>query len=362
MRIVQILTALLVAMFIYAIIMEREALLAFAGATPEKSEPDEIVITPEINPAVSVVAMHSVAQPVQSGLLLRGQTEAARRVDMRSETSGRVVSEPLRRGTSVEAGQILCQLDPGTLESQLAEAKARQTEAESNANVATQLAERGFGAENSAISATASLEAAKARVLSVERMMDQLVIHAPFAGILESDTTEIGSLLQPGGLCATVIALDKIKLVGYVPEMDVIALEVGQRAGARLISGRQVVGQVTFISRSADPLTRTFRLEVTVDNADQSISDGQTAEIVIETAGEIAHLLPQHVLTLDNDGTLGVRIAVDGVARFVPVKIIRDALDGFWLSGLPDAVDVIVVGQEYVTDGRVITVTMQDRN
>lgn len=362
MRIVQILTALLVAMFIYAIIMEREALLAFAGATPKDSEPVEAVITPEINPAVSVVAMHSVALPVQSGLLLRGQTEAARRVDMRSETSGRVVSDPLRRGASVAAGQVLCELDAGTLQSQLAEAKARQTEAESNANVATQLAERGFGAENSAISATASLEAAKARVLSVERMMDQLVIHAPFAGILESDTTEIGSLLQPGGLCATVIALDTIKLVGYVPELDVIALEVGQRAGARLISGRQVVGQVTFISRSADPLTRTFRLEVTVDNADQSISDGQTAEIVIETSGEIAHLLPQHVLTLDNDGNLGVRTAVDGVARFVPVKIIRDAPDGFWLSGLPDAVDVIVVGQEYVTDGRAITVTMQDQN
>ncbi len=362
MRIVHVLTALLVAMFIYAVIMERDWLLSFAGVESVAETVADAADQPILSIAVSVVAQHSVAQKVQSGVLLRGQTEAARRVDVRAETSGRVVSEPLRRGAMVEAGQILCELDAGTLQSQLAEAHARETEAVANANVATQLAERGFGAENNAISALAGLEAAKARVQSVERMMDQLVIHAPFAGLLESDTTEIGSLLQPGGLCATVIALDTIKLVGYAPELDVIALEVGQRAGARLISGRQVVGQVTFISRSADPLTRTFRLEVTIDNADLSISDGQTAEIAIETAGETAHLLPQNVLTLDNDGNLGVRIAVDNVAKFVPVKIIRDTMDGFWLSGLPDAVDVIIVGQEYVIDGRAIDVTMQDAN
>ncbi len=362
MKMVHVLTAILVAMFIYAIIMERDRLMALVGVEPEI----EIVDTPATNQnreaAVSVVALHSVAQTVQSGILLRGQTEAARRVDVRSEISGRVISEPLRRGATVIAGQILCQLDPGTLQSQLNEANARSDEAVANANVATQLAERGFGAENNAISAAAGLESAKARVQSVERAMGQLVIHAPFAGILESDTTEIGSLLQPGGLCATVIALDTIKLVGHAPELEVIELEVGQRAGARLISGRQVVGQVTFISRSADPLTRTFRLEVTIDNADLSISDGQTAEIVIETAGEVAHLLPQHVLTLDNDGTLGVRTVGDGVAVFMPVKIIRDTLEGFWLSGLPQEVDVIVVGQEYVTDGRAIDVTMRSTN
>ncbi|MBL4807358.1 MAG: efflux RND transporter periplasmic adaptor subunit [Rhodobacteraceae bacterium] len=361
MRIIHVLTALLVAMFIYAMIMERDRLLAFAGAEPKTEQADETALDGVVeNPAVSVVAMHSIAQQVRSGIVLRGQTEAARRVDVRSETSGRMVSEPLRRGALVETGQILCELDAGTLEAQLAEAKARQAEAEANFNVATQLAERGFGAENSAISAAAGLEAAHARVLGVERVMTQLVITAPFAGILESDTTEIGSLLQPGGLCATVIALDTIKLVGYVPELDVVRLEVGQTAGARLISGRQVVGQVSFISRSADPLTRTFRLEVNIDNADLSIRDGQTAEILIETAGETAHLLPQHVLTLNNEGDLGVRTAVNGVAKFVSVRIVRDVPEGFWLSGLPNEVDVIVVGQEYVTDGRAIDVTLQE--
>ncbi len=358
MKILHILTALLVTAFIYALVMERDTLLAFAGSDIETTEAE----TPEAAPtpqAVPVVTIHSVAREVQSGIVLRGTTQAARRIDMRAETSGRVISPPLPAGSAVTEGQVLCELDAGVLEAQLAEAKAQMANAEANNNVATRLAESGFGAENSAISASAALESARARVLSVERLLSQLKITAPFAGVLENDSAEIGALLQPGGLCATILALDTLKMVGYVPEIDIVNLEVGQLAGARLLSGREVVGKVTFIARSADPLTRTFRLEVSVDNPDLSILDGQSAEIGIAFAGEKAHLLPQHVLTLNDEGTLGVRIDDGNVARFMPVDIIRDAPEGFWLSGLPPEVDVIVTGQEYVTDGRAIAVTKQ---
>ena len=358
MKILHILTALLVSGFIYAMVMERDALLAFAGV--DTSAPEDTAQPEAPAPgAVPVVTMHSVAREVQSGIVLRGTTKAARRIDMRAETSGRVVSAPLPAGTAVTKGQVLCELDAGVLEAQLAEAQAQLANAEANNNVAARLAESGFGAENSAISASAALESARARVLSVERLLSQLKITAPFAGVLENDSAELGALLTPGGLCATILSLDTIKLVGYVPEIDVVNLSVGQPAGARLLSGREVVGEVTFIARSADPLTRTFRLEVSVDNPDHAILDGQSAEIAIAYAGEKAHLLPQHVLTLNDNGDLGVRIDDHNVARFMPVKIVRDSPEGFWLSGLPPEVDVIVTGQEYVTDGSPILVTRQ---
>ncbi len=359
MKILHLLTAFLVSAFIYAMVMERDTLLAYAGADTSSPDMEEISASESGDSAVPVVTRYSVAREVQSGIVLRGTTQAARKIDMRAETSGRVISQPLPSGTAIESGQVLCELDPGVLEAQMAEARAALANAQANENVASRLAQSGFGAENSAISASAALESARARVLSVERTLSQLKIRAPFAGVLENDSAEIGSLLQPGGLCASILALDKIKLVGYVPEIDILNLEVGQLAGARLLSGREVVGKVTFIARSADPLTRTFRLEVTVDNADLGIRDGQSAEIGIAYAGEKAHLLPQHVLTLNNEGTLGVRIDDNNVARFVPVRIVRDTPEGFWLSGLPNEVNVIVTGQEYVVDGRAISVTRE---
>jgi multidrug efflux system membrane fusion protein len=191
--------------------------------------------------------------------------------------------------------------------------------------------------------------------------MARLEIAAPFAGLLESDTAELGSLLQPGGLCATLIGLDPVKIVGFVPETEVDRIEVGARAGARLVTGRELTGEVTFLSRSADPTTRTFRVEITVPNPDLSVRDGQTAEILVEADGAMAHLLPQSALTLDDDGTLGVRtVTQENAARFVPVTLLRDTINGVWVAGLPDEVAVIVLGQEYVTDGVPVEVTWRE--
>ena len=176
--------------------------------------------------------------------------------------------------------------------------------------------------------------------------------------MLENDAAEIGTFLQPGGICATVIDLDPIKLVGFVAERDMARLEIGAPAGGRLVSGTEVRGEVTFLSRSADEQTRTFRVEVTVPNKDRAISDGTTAEIFIAFAGDKAHFLPQSALTLNDDGALGIRAAVDDVARFFPVEIVRDTAKGIWVAGLPETIDVITVGQEYVVDGRAIETTL----
>jgi len=164
-----------------------------------------------------------------------------------------------------------------------------------------------------------------------------------------------------GTPCATIIQLDPIKLVGFVPEASVGQVTVGAMAGARLATGEEVRGEVTFLSRSADELTRTFRVEIRVPNEDLHIGDGQTAEILVASDGRLAHLMPASALTLDNEGTIGVRVVGDGnIARFLPVGILRDTVDGIWVTGLPDSVDVIVLGQEYVTDGVPVVPTMRE--
>jgi multidrug efflux system membrane fusion protein len=404
MRLMPLFTAIVVSIALYALVFERESLLAFAQVESGVEETIEDDVT--LNP-ISVVAMTSQAVTVDSAVIMRGRTEAARQVTVASEISGLVISEPIRKGAFVDAGDLLCQLDPGTLAAQLAEgrarlaeaqgrvpeaqatvleASARVREAEINVNVARRLSEDGFASETRLISAEAALEAAnagvqrassevisaqagiegaQATVAADEREIERLNITAPFAGLLESDTSELGSLMQPGAPCATIIQLDPIKLVGFVPEASISQISVGAMAGARLTTGQEVVGQVTFLSRSADEQTRTFRVEVRVPNADQLIGDGQTAEIIVASDGRMAHLLPASSLTLDNDGAIGIRAIVtqDGsdidIARFMPVGIMRDTIDGIWVTGLPDTVVVIVVGQEYVTDGVPVIATMQ---
>lgn len=375
MRIVSIITAIAVVSALYLLVFQREALLGFARGdeTPAQVETaatetteDPAPDAPAENGTVAVVALKSEASIVDSAVVVRGRTEAARQVDVRAETSGLVISEPLRKGANVAAGEVLCKLDPGTRDVALAEAMARLEEAragladaEINERAAARLSQDGFAAETRVTAARAIVQSARAAVQSAEaaiagarKEIDRLELRAPFSGLLESDGAEIGSLLQPGALCATVIQLNPIKLVGFVPETEVDRVEIGAPAAARLASGREVLGNVTFLSRSADMNTRTFQVEVEVNNADLSIRDGQTVEIAIASDGARAHLLPQSALTLSNEGRLGVRVVGENdTVAFAPVSVLRDTAEGIWVAGLEENVSVIIVGQEYVTEG-----------
>ncbi len=404
MKTTPLLLALLVAFSLYMIVFERDTLAAYAQSDePEVVEASVEETAEEPARVVRVVVMNSVAETVDSAVILRGRTEAAREVAVASETSGQVVSEPLRKGALVEAGDIMCELDPGTRQATLAEARARLAEAqgrvpeamaaiaEANARVreteinlsnARRLSQDGFASETQLISAEAAfeaataglsraeagiasaeagIEAAEAGVAAAEREIERLTIRAPFAGILETDTAELGSLMQPGAPCATIIQLDPIKLVGFVPEIDVNEVQVGAMAGARLTSGEELQGTVTFLSRRGDDLTRTFRLEVQVPNPDLAIRDGQTADIIVAAEGQDAHLLPQSSLTLNDDGDLGVRtVDAQNITTFVGVEIIRDTVEGVWVTGLPQEATIITIGQEYVIDGVTVDPHLED--
>ncbi|WP_424979130.1 efflux RND transporter periplasmic adaptor subunit [Leisingera sp. S232] len=368
MRIVPILTAVAVTASLYMVVIERDDLMAFARgedapeaeqATPATANGPQLADAAESR--VGVVAVHSKARSIGNAVILRGQTQAIRQVEVRAETTSTVISDPLRKGSHVQKGDLLCELDPGTRPSMLLQAQAQLKEAKINLTAASKLSKGGYASETRLASAEAAERSAQAAVATAEREISHLTITAPFDGLLESDTAELGSLLQPGSLCSTVIQLDTIKLVGYVPEAEVNKVTLGASAGAQLSNGQEVQGKVTFLSRSADPATRTFEVEITVPNPDLSIRDGQTADIAISSAGSLAHKLPQSALTLNNQGQLGVRVVgSDSTVVFYPVKLLRDEADGVWLDGLPETADVIVVGQDFVTEGVAVAATYRE--
>lgn len=358
MRIFPLITALTVVAALYFLVMERGMLFSLAGVVTEAEAQSDGDPARDL---VKVVAIRSVAQPVDSSVVLRGRTEAPRSVEVRSETSGLVVSEPLRRGARVAAGDPLCEVAPGVRRAALDEARARLSEAEINFRAAEGLLEGGFAPETRLASARAALQSAQAGLDRAVEDMARLVMHAPFDGLLETDTAELGSLLQPGALCATLIQLDPMKLVGFATELQVVRLTEGARAGARLAGGREVVGQVSFIARSADPATRTFRVEVTVPNSDNSIRDGQSADIMVEADGREGHLIPASALTLNDSGELGLRLVDDeGHVSFAPATVLRDTDQGIWLAGLPDEIGAIIVGQEFTREGATVDVTWRE--
>ncbi|MEM9140190.1 MAG: efflux RND transporter periplasmic adaptor subunit [Pseudomonadota bacterium] len=306
---------------------------------------------------VPVVVLPSTASETQGTLVIRGRTKANRTVQIASEISGRVISQAIASGARVEKGQVLCRLNPGVLAAELAEAEALLEEAEVEASAASRLKRKGFTAETTLKASQAELRVAQARLDRVKWNIAQLEIRAPFDGVLESDTAEVGTLMTPGAHCAELIDLSKVKVTGFVSEQEVDLLFLGQMAAARLINGVTADGTLSFLSRMSDEQTRTYAVEVTLENPDGTIRDGMTAELQIPLPSKTAHLLPHTALTLSDDGRMGVRIDEDGIARFYEIEVLNDTPEGIWVAGLPEDARVIVIGQEFVRDGRSILST-----
>ncbi|PVB63367.1 efflux RND transporter periplasmic adaptor subunit [Labrenzia sp. 011] len=296
-----------------------------------------------------------VATERRAVLEVRGRTEAEAKVAVRTVTTDTVVERPAREGSRVSAGDILCVLDRGTREASVLEAKAVLAQAELDHDAATQLNSKGFTAQTRVAAVLAQLDAARARLKEAELELQRTVIRSPIDGVIESPMAEVGAHLEKGEICATVIDSDPVIAIGQVSELSISHVSVGMPATVKLVTGETLQGKVRYISPSANPDTKTFRIEVELPNPDGKARDGVTAVTMLSLPAEKAHLVSPAILTLNDAGQIGIR-AVDENNRtvFYPARVLDGEQDGMWLGGLPDEVVAITVGQEYVSDGQIV--------
>ena len=254
----------------------------------------------------SIEIKKSVASYFQPSIKLKANSISERRVEVRAKTTGEVVQIGARQGDFVEQDALLCSL--GIVE------------------------------------------------------LNRTEVKAPFSGYIES-IVKPGNFLDRGQICATIIDLDPIKFVAEVPEIQVSKVNIGQEAIIELITNQRVNGNLTFVSKSASPKTKTFKIESEIVNSSGSIKDGVTATMTIRTDPVLAHRISPSILVLDDLGRIGVKVInSNNVVEFSEVQIIEDLEEGLLISGLPDSVEIIVQGQGFVEDGQIITDSLITNN
>ena len=251
----------------------------------------------------SVTVLKSKAVQKSPFIKASGFTEADKFVQVRAEVGGRVISIPVKQGDFVQKGDLICQL-----------------------------------------------------YIAGREAYPKIV--APFSGYLETVNVDSGDYLNLGGICASLIDPDPMLLIADIAEKEIAQVTLGSITKAKLISGREIQGEVSFIATSADKNTRTFRVEISVANSDRTIRDGVSAEIFIKGNTLSAHRISPAILSLNEQGKLGIRVVNNkNEVEFQAIKIMEDTTDGLWVSGLPASVRIITLGQEYVFQGQVVEVT-----
>lgn len=322
-------------------------------------------------PARSVRAKTYALQPMPMRVTLRGHTQAKATVTAVAKTGDTVVAVAVHEGQVVKADDLLCTLDNGTRQAGvnqakavIAQAEAALTKAQSDVKTNESLRDKGLASANSGEGFAAALSAAKANqeaavagLENAEVELSRVEIRATVPGVIQRPVAEVGDTLTIGGACASIVQLDPMVFVGAVPQSRIDLAKLGLPAEIKTINGATATGKVTYVAVTSDPATRSFPFEIEFANADGRVKDGLTAEATVDLGTIPAHLLPQSVMTLDSDGKLGVQTVEGGKVVFYPITILQDTREGVWVTGLPAKVNIIVLGQEYVTAGQTVDAT-----
>jgi len=251
------------------------------------------------NKLFTVGTLQSNAVKYQPTIKLKATSQSEARVNVRAKTSGEVVKIGSKQGEFVQKDSILCSL--GIVE------------------------------------------------------LNRTEVKAPFEGFIEQ-IVKPGNFLERGQVCATIIQLNPIIFTAEVPEFSINKVETGQNVTIKLITGEIVEGKLTFVSKSASPSTRTFKVESQIQNKKGMIRDGITAEMIIKTNQIDAHKISPSILLLNDNGKIGVRSVENNKVIFHNVTILEDSESGLWISGIPNNIELIVQGQGFVEDGQEVLV------
>ena len=327
----------------------------FGNSNDATDERSAAIAKTTIAPQSKVRVRTQIAEEVTRTIVVNGKTAPARVVELSAETDGRVASIGAKRGANIDRNTVIVRLDERDRSARLAQAEATVRQREVEYEARAKLKARSYVSEAQLQEGVALLEAAKTELTRARLDLDYMQVRAPFDGALQARAVEIGDFLKVGDPIATFVDNRTIIIAANVSEFDARFVHVGMTAKATLATGENVHGSIRYVAPVADEATRTFTVELEVDNRDGALRAGGTAELYIPAESILAHRISPSLLTLDDAGNIGIKIINDsGKVEFVVADIALSSSDGVWVAGLPETATIITVGQGFVTAGSVV--------
>ncbi len=313
--------------------------------------------TPEASPAPTFTVEVSAqdATPTVGYLTAQGNLMPDREVVIRAETAGRISRIVIPEGHTVSENAILANIDIGDRNIRLERAQAQVAVEQIKYNSSRKLGEEGFRSQVHIDQALALLKLAEAEEKQIRLDIANTKIKAPFDGVIDVQFVEIGDYVKLGEELFTIVDNNPLVATVSIPQQDISALKLGGKADVKLVTGEEKQGVIRFIAPRASQQTRSFRVEIEIDNPG-NLPSGTSASVRIPKASVMAHFVSPALLTLNEEGVTGLKTVDDrGVVSFHPIEIVSSEKDGVYVTGLPDSAKIITNGQGFVQIGDVVT-------
>lgn len=325
-----------------------------SGLLAQSDEPTNIDALSNVrsNDLFSVEVAQLTAQDKSIMVTAQGQAEPNRVVTIRSQTAGNVLSVKAHEGQPISTNDVIISID---IQDRLLVLEQRQAVLRLNQKTyerVKKLEDKKFQSEGELETAFANLKASETNVANIRRDIKNTIIVSPIGGILEKRLVEVGDYVEVNTPIATLVENHPLVVLVAIAQQDIANVEQDMIAQVNFANGEFREGSIRYISPRANSSTRTFNVEIEIDNANGSLRSGISAQAQIPTEKVKAHYLSPALFSLNDEGKIGVKTVNDqGIVEFYMVELVQSDTNGTWVTGLPNTAKVIITGQGFVKAG-----------
>lgn len=297
---------------------------------------------------MSVEAVTITTRPLTSRLSAVGSLRADESVTLRPEVAGRILRIGFQEGERVDKGQVLFVLDSAIAEAELREAQANLAVSDTGLGRAAKLGEKSLVSKAEVDKLRADVAVMQARTASATTRLAKTRIRAPFAGNTGLRDVSVGEYITAGQSLVNLVRLDPIEVDFSLPETQLAQVSVGQTVTLVLdaFPGRTFSGEVVAIDPVINATSRSAHLRARVDNAEQVLRPGLSAQVSLGVGeARSALLMPEQALMQQGD-TRFVYTVVKGKAKKIEVRT------GLRLPGEVEIVSGLNAGDQVITAGQ----------
>lgn len=276
-----------------------------------------------------------------------GTGRANEAVAITANVSGKVDAVHFEDDQSVDAGQLLVQLDARLQRARLQEARVNLQEDERLLRYYSKLESTQAVSRTLLDEQQAKVDASRARLAAAEAELEDFAIRAPFAGMLGTRQVSPGSLVAPGTVVTTLDDIEPLRLDFTVPERWLSQLRAGQVVEATSVAwpGRKFAGVVQSIGSRVDPVTRSARVRAELENRERLLRPGMLLTLTLFTEARKAVTVPEMAILKQAEQNF-VYVVDDGnLATRRPVQLGRRR------QGRVEILDGLATGEQVVTEG-----------
>ena len=330
---------------------------------------------PPDEPIRAVKLMTVGVQPMQSGVEFAGEVRARVESRLSFRVGGKLTARPVEVGQRVKAGQLLAQLDPQDFRLAADAARAQLNAASTQRDLAAADYQRFKALKDQNFISGAELERRETALKAADAQLAQATAQASsqgnqtgytrlltdVAGVITAVDAEPGQVLAAGAPVLRLAQDGPRDVLFAVPEDKVAAMQPGSRVTVRpWQASTSLAGVVREVAASADPVTRTFAIKVSLP-ANSALALGSTVSVLpqaLDRSGTPVIKLPTSALLQSGASTVvWVLDAASMTVRQQPVQVLTaDGNEVVVASGLQPGAQVVTAGVHVLSPGQQVSI------